>query len=343
MIALCHHGRSGFCTDCRKALCPHGRRNTIGSGWCTACRNPNNTKDKIEERYKTAPIGHRVTSIPTEYRGISMKSRLETRIAKELDRQDLTWDYEVEGFDIDGVWYLPDFWIPSLSLFLEGKGLFDESVEKPIGLARALEAKGARIGLVDMNLEVCLLGAENVIATFDLEEDLSWSLRRVRTLEKELQYEEMCEHDAERDRLRSDSFGRRLPHVAERDHICTEVSYHTEVSSAYIPDPLLDDKVDIWTRWCVLWSQIAANRLWRLRQARIISRDYRLPIDPYAWCGGIYNMFCKMWNNVAQELALKDDTTWHVFCRMWMTVGLTEIAKSRPLKLHERLQLMTVV
>jgi len=50
-----------------------------------------------------------IKAIPTEYKGYQMRSRLEGRWAVFFDSLGIKWEYEAEGFDIDGTWYLPDF------------------------------------------------------------------------------------------------------------------------------------------------------------------------------------------------------------------------------------------
>lgn len=51
-------------------------------------------------------------AIPTLYKGIEFRSRLEARWAVFFDACGLDWDYEPEGFILpDGSWYLPDFLI----------------------------------------------------------------------------------------------------------------------------------------------------------------------------------------------------------------------------------------
>lgn len=49
--------------------------------------------------------------IETYYRGYHFRSRLEARWAVLLDRLKVRWQYEPQGFDLNGTWYLPDFWI----------------------------------------------------------------------------------------------------------------------------------------------------------------------------------------------------------------------------------------
>ena len=48
-------------------------------------------------------------AIDTAYKGHLFRSRLEARWAVFFDALGLQWEYEVEGYDLDGVWYLPDF------------------------------------------------------------------------------------------------------------------------------------------------------------------------------------------------------------------------------------------
>jgi len=48
-------------------------------------------------------------AIETEYKGYRFRSRLEARWAVFFDALGFQWEYEPEGFDLNGVWYLPDF------------------------------------------------------------------------------------------------------------------------------------------------------------------------------------------------------------------------------------------
>lgn len=52
----------------------------------------------------------RPVAIETRYKGYRFRSRLEARWAVFFDALGLTWDYEIEGFDLGPAgWYLPDF------------------------------------------------------------------------------------------------------------------------------------------------------------------------------------------------------------------------------------------
>ena len=62
-----------------------------------------------------------IKAIETKYKGYRFRSRLEARWAVFFDHIELKWEYEKEGFDIDGVLYLPDFYFPTLNLWAEVK------------------------------------------------------------------------------------------------------------------------------------------------------------------------------------------------------------------------------
>lgn len=77
-------------------------------------------------------------AIETRYDGHRFRSRLEARYAVLFNQIGIPYQYEAEGFDLDGLWYLPDFWIEQLGLFVEVKGtdLMDEDVKKTTRLAK---------------------------------------------------------------------------------------------------------------------------------------------------------------------------------------------------------------
>lgn len=67
----------------------------------------------------TAPI----KAIETPYAGFRFRSRAEARWAVVFDHIRLPWSYEPEGYVLPGgVKYLPDFWLPSVSMWAEVKG-----------------------------------------------------------------------------------------------------------------------------------------------------------------------------------------------------------------------------
>lgn len=80
--------------------------------------------------------GMSIKPIETAYKGYRFRSRLEARWAVFFDAVGLDWEYEKEGFDIDGSWYLPDFYIPKRKYWIEIKGEpRNEDIVKIIGLA----------------------------------------------------------------------------------------------------------------------------------------------------------------------------------------------------------------
>lgn len=50
-----------------------------------------------------------INAIDTYYKGYKFRSRLEARWAVAFDAVGIKWEYEPEGFESDGVRYLPDF------------------------------------------------------------------------------------------------------------------------------------------------------------------------------------------------------------------------------------------
>jgi len=62
-----------------------------------------------------------IKSIETKYNEIKFRSRLEARWALFFDELKIEYQYEAEGFDIDGTWYLPDFYLPDYSCWIEVK------------------------------------------------------------------------------------------------------------------------------------------------------------------------------------------------------------------------------
>lgn len=61
-------------------------------------------------------------AIETRYKGYRFRSRTEARYAVLFDALGIEWEYERQGFDLDGVWYLPDFWLKTVGMWAEVKG-----------------------------------------------------------------------------------------------------------------------------------------------------------------------------------------------------------------------------
>jgi hypothetical protein len=64
---------------------------------------------------------------PTMYKGILFRSIFETKIAFFLDLKNIKWKYEPQVFRLsNGDLYKPDFFLPELKMWLEGKGVIEE-------------------------------------------------------------------------------------------------------------------------------------------------------------------------------------------------------------------------
>ena len=77
-----------------------------------------------------------IKAIETEYNGYRFRSRLEARWAVFFDALDIPYYYEPEGFDLDGMRYLPDFYLPDIELWVEVKGHLESEEEKQTILAK---------------------------------------------------------------------------------------------------------------------------------------------------------------------------------------------------------------
>ena len=62
-----------------------------------------------------------IKAIETHYNGYKFRSRLEARWAVFFDEAGIEYQYEPEGFDINGTWYLPDFYLPWYKCYVEIK------------------------------------------------------------------------------------------------------------------------------------------------------------------------------------------------------------------------------
>lgn len=80
-------------------------------------------------------------AIPTTYRGIEFRSKLEAKYAQAFDRLGIMWEYEGHGFAFDdGTWYCPDFYMPEIDTYFEVKGVMNDASErKVVNLAKELK------------------------------------------------------------------------------------------------------------------------------------------------------------------------------------------------------------
>lgn len=79
-----------------------------------------------------------IKAIQTRYKGHHFRSRLEARYAVLFDALGFRWDYEPEGYDLDGVYYLPDFHLPDFNCWIEIKG--GEPTDSELDKCRSLSS-----------------------------------------------------------------------------------------------------------------------------------------------------------------------------------------------------------
>jgi hypothetical protein len=85
-------------------------------------------------------------AIQTMYSGCAFRSRLEARWAVFFDALGIKWEYELEGFDLNGINYLPDFYLPDSNLWIEVKpsdNLSQKEIDKAYAFAESLIDTGA--------------------------------------------------------------------------------------------------------------------------------------------------------------------------------------------------------
>lgn len=84
-------------------------------------------------------------AIQTKYRGYRFRSRLEARWAVFFHHAGINWEYESQGYLVDGRPYLPDFLLPDCGTWVEVKGAEDElDHELMFSAARRLPRKGCK-------------------------------------------------------------------------------------------------------------------------------------------------------------------------------------------------------
>ena len=84
-----------------------------------------------------------IKPIETVYKGYRFRSRLEARWAVFFDILHVRYVYEQDGFDLDGTYYLPDFYLNDYELYVEIKP-FDKDVVGYIGDNNMWEQKCAK-------------------------------------------------------------------------------------------------------------------------------------------------------------------------------------------------------
>lgn len=80
--------------------------------------------------------GTEMKVLQTHYRGFYFRSRTEARWAVFMDSLEIPFEYEPEAYDLDGICYLPDFWLPDQDCFLEVKPNREATHEETVKAAR---------------------------------------------------------------------------------------------------------------------------------------------------------------------------------------------------------------
>lgn len=79
-----------------------------------------------------------IKPIETVYNGHKFRSRLEARWSIFFDELGIKYEYEKEGYDLgEQGWYLPDFWLPCMRIWVEIKPSTDNSQARLKATAKA--------------------------------------------------------------------------------------------------------------------------------------------------------------------------------------------------------------
>jgi hypothetical protein len=128
----------------------------------------------IQEKSK----GKHMKAIETFFDGYKFRSRLEARWACFFKTLGVKYEYEKEGFDLDGVWYLPDFWLPDLQCWIEIKGQepTDKELDMLGDLANATQ-KDAHLFFGDVQIPPAIdsLGWSITISPFEYNGNKTFS------------------------------------------------------------------------------------------------------------------------------------------------------------------------
>ncbi len=80
-----------------------------------------------------------IKPIETIHSGFKFRSRIEARWAVFFESLHIPYEYEKQGYDLKGLWYLPDFYLPKFDCWVEIKGDVPktEELEKARRLSKA--------------------------------------------------------------------------------------------------------------------------------------------------------------------------------------------------------------
>lgn len=124
-----------------------------------------------------------IKAIETRYRGYRFRSRLEARWAVFFDAAGIRWDYEAEGYVVNGRPYLPDFYLPGLECFFEVKATSEYDLDflhtfaKEIGVDMVVAEGGIpdpAEWLCEPNIQLRVLRARLPQSEDDWDSDSAW-------------------------------------------------------------------------------------------------------------------------------------------------------------------------
>ena len=134
-----------------------------------------------------------IKAIETEYKGYRFRSRLEARWAIFFDACNMEWEYEPEGYDCNGIKYLPDFLVHDvyyrrdylIDLYIEVKGsLQDKDLRK-------IEAFGENVSPILVVGQIPYLECYKSVHTLDMGSHYTYGVNFV-TNEKEDEIYNFC-------------------------------------------------------------------------------------------------------------------------------------------------------
>lgn len=91
-----------------------------------------------------------IKAIETCYDGYRFRSRLEARRAVFFNMLGIKYQYEMEGYEMGDIRYLPDFYIPSLDRWFEikGKPLSENEIKKSEEFCRRKDNKNIKYSIL---------------------------------------------------------------------------------------------------------------------------------------------------------------------------------------------------
>ena len=114
-------------------------------------------------------------AIETYYKGYRFRSRAEARWAVFFDALGAAWMYEPDGVELqNGMWYLPDFYLPESNTFVEVKGVLSEKEAAKINAFASECGKAVVVGYSDMTFAAYVWFGEYGCVEYLIEKDFSF-------------------------------------------------------------------------------------------------------------------------------------------------------------------------